>query len=60
MDGFDTEQAVVVLAATNWPDVLDEALIRPGRFDRHIELSLPDTKAREQMFKLYLKKIHLD
>lgn len=47
MDGFQTDQAVVVLAATNRPEILDEALVRPGRFDRHIELSLPETSARE-------------
>lgn len=47
MDGFGTDSDVVVLAATNRPEVLDKALLRPGRFDRHINLVLPDISARE-------------
>lgn len=60
MDGFDTKSNVVVLAATNRADVLDPALKRPGRFDRHIALTLPDLDARTLIFKIYLKKIGLE
>ncbi len=59
MDGFSTDTDVIVLAATNKADSLDKALIRPGRFDRHINLVLPDLKAREEIFKIYLKKLKL-
>ncbi|MCK4891281.1 MAG: AAA family ATPase, partial [Candidatus Pacebacteria bacterium] len=55
MDGFDTETNVIVMAATNRPDVLDPALLRPGRFDRRIMLDLPDIKDREEMLKLHTK-----
>lgn len=60
MDGFGTETNVVVLAATNFATDLDSALMRPGRFDRKIEVLLPDIKEREQLFMLYLKKVKLD
>ncbi len=55
MDGFDTETNVIVMAATNRPDVLDPALLRPGRFDRRIVLDLPDIKDREEILKLHSK-----
>jgi len=57
MDGFDTSEGVVLMAATNRPDVLDPALLRPGRFDRRIVVDLPDIKGREQIFRVYVKKI---
>ena len=60
MDGFDTKSNVVVLAATNRADVLDAALKRPGRFDRHICLTLPDLSARTEIFKIYLSRIGLE
>ncbi|CAL9194127.1 ATP-dependent zinc metalloprotease FTSH 8, mitochondrial-like [Musa acuminata AAA Group] len=60
MDGFGTTSGVVVLAGTNRPDILDKALLRPGRFDRQIALDKPDIKGREQIFRIYLKKIKLD
>lgn len=55
MSGFNESDGIVVIAATNRLDVLDEALLRPGRFDRHIEVSLPDVNAREKILKLHLK-----
>ncbi|MFO1130119.1 MAG: ATP-dependent zinc metalloprotease FtsH, partial [Rickettsiales bacterium] len=57
MDGFEKNYGIIVIAATNRPDVLDPALLRPGRFDRQILISNPDIKGREQILKLYLKKI---
>ncbi|XP_010521866.1 PREDICTED: ATP-dependent zinc metalloprotease FTSH 10, mitochondrial isoform X2 [Tarenaya hassleriana] len=60
MDGFGTTSGVVVLAGTNRPDILDKALLRPGRFDRQITIDKPDIKGREQIFQVYLKKIKLD
>ena len=60
MDGFGTDNAVVVLAATNRADILDPALLRPGRFDRQVEVGLPDRKDREAIVKIYLKKVKLD
>lgn len=57
MDGFNTSEQVVVLAGTNRPDVLDKALMRPGRFDRHITIDRPTMKGREQIFRVHLKKI---
>jgi AFG3 family protein len=60
MDGFGTESNVIVLAATNRVDILDSALLRPGRFDRQVEITLPDRKDREDIFKVYLKKVKLD
>ncbi|CAN6471750.1 unnamed protein product [Victoria cruziana] len=60
MDGFGTTSGVVVLAGTNRPDILDKALLRPGRFDRQITIDKPDIKGRDQIFQIYLKKIKLD
>jgi len=60
MDGFGTTSGVVVLAGTNRPDILDKALLRPGRFDRQISIDKPDIKGRDQIFKIYLKRIKLD
>lgn len=59
MDGFDTQEGVIIIAATNRPDVLDPALLRPGRFDRQVTVSLPDVKGREQILKVHAKKIKL-
>ncbi|PNX88277.1 ATP-dependent zinc metalloprotease ftsh mitochondrial-like, partial [Trifolium pratense] len=55
MDGFGTTAGVVVLACTNRPDILDKALLRPGRFDRQITVDKPDIKGRDQIFQIYLK-----
>ena len=60
MDGFETNEGVIVMAATNRPDVLDPALLRPGRFDRRIVLGLPDIKGREGILTVHTKKIPLD
>ncbi|KAJ5846695.1 hypothetical protein N7534_010364 [Penicillium rubens] len=60
MDGFNTSEQVVVLAGTNRPDVLDKALMRPGRFDRHISIDRPTMDGRKQIFRVYLKKIVTD
>ncbi|KAJ9180702.1 hypothetical protein P3X46_008915 [Hevea brasiliensis] len=60
MDGFGTTSGVVVLAGTNRPDILDKALLRPGRFDRQITIDKPDIKGRNQIFQIYLKKLELD
>ena len=60
MDGFGTDANVVILAATNRVDILDPALLRPGWFDRWIEMTLPDIKDRSEIFKVHLKKIWLD
>lgn len=57
MDGFDSKQDVIVLASTNRADILDKALLRPGRFDRQVSVDLPDLAGRESILKLYLKKI---
>jgi cell division protease FtsH len=59
MDGFQTEEGIVVLAATNRPDVLDPALLRPGRFDRHIIIDAPDIRGREAILKVHTRKIKL-
>lgn len=59
MDGFGTDSGVIILAATNRPDILDSALMRPGRFDRQISIDAPDLKGREQIFKVHLKPIKL-
>ena len=59
MDGFGTDAGIIVLAATNRPDVLDHALLRPGRFDRQITIDKPDLKGREAIFKVHLKPIKL-
>ena len=59
MDGFETNEGVVIIAATNRPDVLDPALLRPGRFDRQVVVPLPDIVGREQILKIHAKKISL-
>lgn len=59
MDGFGTDVGIIVLAATNRPDVLDSALLRPGRFDRQISIDKPDLKGREDIFKVHLKPIKI-
>lgn len=59
MDGFDTQEGVIIIAATNRPDVLDPALLRPGRFDRQVTVALPDVKGREQILGVHAKKIKL-
>ena len=59
MDGFETNQGVILLAATNRPDVLDPALLRPGRFDRQIVVDLPDVKGREGILRIHAKKLPL-
>lgn len=60
MDGFDTNEGVILIAATNRPDVLDKALLRPGRFDRRIVIDLPDVKGRYEILKVHARKIKLD
>jgi len=59
MDGFDTKEGVILIAATNRPDVLDPALLRSGRFDRHIAIPIPDLKSREEILKVHAKKIKM-
>ncbi|MEQ1842072.1 MAG: AAA family ATPase, partial [Verrucomicrobiales bacterium] len=59
MDGFDTTEGVIIIAATNRPDVLDPALLRPGRFDRQITVNLPDVKGREEILRVHAKKVKL-
>jgi cell division protease FtsH len=59
MDGFDTQEGVIIIAATNRPDVLDPALLRPGRFDRQVTVSLPDVKGREEILGVHVRKIKL-
>ncbi|MFA5596401.1 MAG: ATP-dependent zinc metalloprotease FtsH [Pusillimonas sp.] len=59
MDGFETGQGVIVIAATNRPDVLDPALLRPGRFDRQVVVGLPDIRGREQILKVHMRKVPL-
>ncbi len=60
MDGFDANTGVIIMAATNRADVLDPALLRPGRFDRHIHLDLPDVKEREAIFNVHMKRLKMD
>jgi len=60
MDGFDTTEGVIIIAATNRPDVLDSALLRPGRFDRQVFIDLPDMIGREQILRVHAKRINLD
>jgi cell division protease FtsH len=60
MDGFDTNEGVILIAATNRPDVLDPALLRPGRFDRQIVVSRPDLKGRIEILNVHIKKIPMD
>jgi cell division protease FtsH len=59
MDGFDTNKGVIILAATNRPEILDQALLRPGRFDRHIALDRPDLRGREQILKVHTRQVSL-
>ncbi|MFC3914650.1 ATP-dependent zinc metalloprotease FtsH [Pseudaeromonas sharmana] len=59
MDGFEGHEAVIVIAATNRPDVLDPALLRPGRFDRQVVVGLPDVRGREQILKVHMRKVPL-
>ena len=60
MDGFEGNEGVIVIAATNRPDVLDKALLRPGRFDRQVYVGLPDIRGREQILKVHGRKVPLD
>ncbi len=60
MDGFDTQEGIIIIAATNRPDVLDPALLRPGRFDRQITVNLPDVRGREAILKVHAKNVKLD
>ena len=60
MDGFEGNEGIIVIAATNRPDVLDPALLRPGRFDRQVVVPLPDIRGREQILKIHMRKVPLD
>lgn len=60
MDGFDTTEGIIIIAATNRPDVLDPALLRPGRFDRQVVVNLPDVRGREAILKVHAKNVKLD
>jgi cell division protease FtsH len=60
MDGFEGNEGVIVIAATNRPDVLDPALLRPGRFDRQVVVPLPDVRGREQILKVHMRKVPID
>ncbi|MBT6693714.1 MAG: ATP-dependent zinc metalloprotease FtsH [Porticoccaceae bacterium] len=60
MDGFEGNEGVIVIAATNRPDVLDKALLRPGRFDRQVYVNLPDIRGREQILKVHARKVPLE
>jgi cell division protease FtsH len=57
MDGFETNLGVIVVAATNRPDILDAALLRPGRFDRQVYVTLPDIRGREQILNVHMRKV---
>ncbi len=59
MDGFDTQEGIIIIAATNRPDVLDPALLRPGRFDRQVTVNLPDVRGREGILKVHAKSVKL-
>ena len=59
MDGFSSTEGVIVIGATNFPELLDKALVRPGRFDRHVTVPLPDVRGREQILRLHTKKVPL-
>jgi cell division protease FtsH len=59
MDGFDTQEGIIIIAATNRPDVLDPALLRPGRFDRQVAVNLPDVRGREAILKVHAKNVKL-
>ena len=56
MDGFEENQGIIVMAATNLPETLDPALTRPGRFDRHVAVDIPDYKGRKEILELYMKE----
>ena len=60
MDGFDTQEGIIIIAATNRPDVLDPALLRPGRFDRQITVNLPDVRGREAILRVHAKNVKLE
>ncbi len=60
MDGFDSNEGIILIAATNRPDILDSALLRPGRFDRRIIVNMPDVKGREDILKVHVRKVPLD
>ena len=60
MDGFDTSKGIVILAATNRPEVLDKALLRPGRFDRRVIVDKPDLKGRLDILKVHAKNVLMD
>ncbi len=60
MDGFEGSEGIIVIAATNRPDVLDKALLRPGRFDRQVFVGLPDIRGREQILKVHMRKVPMD
>jgi cell division protease FtsH len=60
MDGFDSNEGIILIAATNRPDILDSALLRPGRFDRRVVVNMPDVKGREEILKVHVRKIPLD
>ncbi|MDH2927195.1 ATP-dependent zinc metalloprotease FtsH [Lonepinella koalarum] len=60
MDGFEGKEGIIVIAATNRPDVLDPALVRPGRFDRQVVVGLPDVRGREQILKVHMRKVPID
>lgn len=59
MDGFDTKKGVIIMAATNRPEIIDPALLRPGRFDRHVLVDRPDIKGREEIFRVHASKVKL-
>ena len=56
MDGFGTNEGIIMIAATNRPDILDPALLRPGRFDRQVVVGAPDVKGREEILKIHTRK----
>ena len=60
MDGFEATEGIIVMAATNRPDVLDPAILRPGRFDRQVVVPKPDVKGREEILKVHSKNVPLD
>jgi len=59
MDGFDSNEGIILIAATNRPDILDSALLRPGRFDRRIVVAMPDVKGREEIFRVHVRRVPL-
>ncbi|MDD4005376.1 MAG: ATP-dependent zinc metalloprotease FtsH [Elusimicrobiaceae bacterium] len=60
LDGFESNEGIILIASTNRPDVLDPALMRPGRFDRHVNVPMPDVKGREAILKVHAKKVRID